>query len=301
MPKMCKIIDLEQGSPEWLAFRKDKIGGSDAPIIMGESPWATPENLIKRKLGLIPDQFQSPAMKHGKDMEPIARAVLESILCEQLNPVVVQNIQYPWMIASLDGMSLFEDTVVEIKCLRESSPDFKDCMAGIVPKKYWIQCQHIMMCLGIEKMFFFTWHPEYNKLVEVEKDLLFCEQLLKKELAFLHSLENYAHSTKIMQTERWSSISDEIKEIDARLKAFEEKTKADQARLDLLKAEMITLAEGEDASGYGVSLKKVVVSGKIEYDKIPELKAIDLSQYRKPPTIYYKVRVEKDGDRENAI
>src|SRR5581483_972237 len=33
------IVDLRQGTQEWLGWRNQGIGASDAPIIMGENPW----------------------------------------------------------------------------------------------------------------------------------------------------------------------------------------------------------------------------------------------------------------------
>src|SRR5690606_2655687 len=36
------LVDLEQGSPEWLAWRAEGIGASDAATIMGENPYQTP-------------------------------------------------------------------------------------------------------------------------------------------------------------------------------------------------------------------------------------------------------------------
>jgi len=34
-----KVVDLEQGTPQWLAWRRAGIGASEAPVIMGLSPW----------------------------------------------------------------------------------------------------------------------------------------------------------------------------------------------------------------------------------------------------------------------
>ena len=44
-----KLVSVEQGSKEWLALRNNKIGASDAPIIMGESSWTTPFQLWQIK------------------------------------------------------------------------------------------------------------------------------------------------------------------------------------------------------------------------------------------------------------
>ena len=38
-------IELTQNTPEWLEFRRKKIGASDAPIILEVSTWKTPYQL----------------------------------------------------------------------------------------------------------------------------------------------------------------------------------------------------------------------------------------------------------------
>ena len=40
-----------QGTSEWLENRKNHIGASDAPVVMGVSPWDTPYKLWENKLG----------------------------------------------------------------------------------------------------------------------------------------------------------------------------------------------------------------------------------------------------------
>ncbi len=44
---------LIQNTPEWHAFRRKRIGASDAPVIMGISPWKTPYQLwIEKTSGI---------------------------------------------------------------------------------------------------------------------------------------------------------------------------------------------------------------------------------------------------------
>ena len=42
--------ELVQQSEEWLEFRRSRIGASDAPIIMGVSPWKTHYKLWVEKI-----------------------------------------------------------------------------------------------------------------------------------------------------------------------------------------------------------------------------------------------------------
>ena len=68
---------LQQNTNEWLEFRRNKIGSSDAPIIMGKSPWKTPHQLWEEKMGIKDSFFESQAMRRGKDLEPEARTAFE--------------------------------------------------------------------------------------------------------------------------------------------------------------------------------------------------------------------------------
>src|SRR5271167_4178879 len=70
---MPKMIDLSQGSDDWLLWREKGIGGSDAPIILEESPWSSAYKLWLQKSGRIPRTKETPAMRHGKDTEPLIR------------------------------------------------------------------------------------------------------------------------------------------------------------------------------------------------------------------------------------
>jgi len=70
---------MEQGTPEWLEMRKNYLGASDAPIVMKVSPWSTPFQLWRKKLGLVEDEPENDNIRYGKAMEPIARKAYENI------------------------------------------------------------------------------------------------------------------------------------------------------------------------------------------------------------------------------
>ena len=95
---------LIQQSQEWLDYRKSKIGASDAPVIMGVSPWCTPYKLWMQKNDLIPDTYKSRAMSRGIAMEDTARAFFSLETGVLVEPSVVVHSDLDWMIASLDGL-----------------------------------------------------------------------------------------------------------------------------------------------------------------------------------------------------
>ncbi len=44
------LLDLTQRSDEWLKWRDNGIGASDAPTIMGETRWKPPDSLLREKV-----------------------------------------------------------------------------------------------------------------------------------------------------------------------------------------------------------------------------------------------------------
>ena len=106
---------LIQQSNEWLELRKNKIGASDAPVIMHVSPWKTPYQLWEEKLGLK-ESFSSSAMKRGLEMEESARKAFEKETGLVVFPQVLFHKEHEWMMASLDGIDIEGKNIVEIKC-----------------------------------------------------------------------------------------------------------------------------------------------------------------------------------------
>jgi len=49
-------VILRQNTPEWLEVRKTKLGASDAPAILGISPYKTAYQLFLEKMGLVQDE-----------------------------------------------------------------------------------------------------------------------------------------------------------------------------------------------------------------------------------------------------
>ena len=143
---MAIELNLEQGSQEWLEFRRTKRMASETPAIMGASPWQKPKDVLKAKRG--EDAKTNYAMRRGQELEPVARNVYEGIV-GVLRPAVFVSGDYG---ASLDGIDLFNELIVEIKCpMKGKTSDlWKQAENGEIPTHYALQMQHQMMVTGIE-------------------------------------------------------------------------------------------------------------------------------------------------------
>lgn len=137
---------IKQNTPDWEEARRNKIGASDAPIILGESPWCTPWLLWMRKKKLLPDQKVNEAMKRGNEMEGKARKAFEKASGLLMEPKVV--FYGDDFMASLDGITMEEDAIVELKC--PSKEVHEMARVGKIPPYYMIQVQHQLMCTKLQ-------------------------------------------------------------------------------------------------------------------------------------------------------
>src|SRR5208337_1949303 len=135
-----QFIDCEQGSQEWLDLRKTKITATDAPAIMGVSPWKTKIKCYKEKIGEIENVVKSERMQRGLDLEPIARELFTIRTGIEMFPRVVVR---DWAMASLDGLSIMGHKILEIKC--PGPKDHELALCGKIPEYYFPQLQHQMM------------------------------------------------------------------------------------------------------------------------------------------------------------
>ena len=126
---ICRIVmDRSEGDrEEWLARRREGIGGSDASAILGLNPWRSPLAVAvdKKGLALEAEDEESDAMRYGRRMEePILtwfKEDYESIEGRAIEvyraPHMYASEHRPWQIADIDGLCVVDGVTggVEIK------------------------------------------------------------------------------------------------------------------------------------------------------------------------------------------
>jgi len=180
--KLYSIVNIEQGTTEWLDWRMQGIGASDAPAIMGENPWKTPKRLLKEKLegsNLRPNE----AMKRGITLEPEARRSYEQKVGVQVPPICIQSNKYSWLRASLDGLSEDGNLIVEIKC--GESVYRKSASSGEVPVYYYGQLQHMLAIINLPCIDFWCYLPDRPEVhLAISKDDAYIKRLIQAEHSF---------------------------------------------------------------------------------------------------------------------
>jgi len=291
-----EIINLEQGTEEWLAFRREHIGASDAAAVLGIDPWKGPQALLEEKLSLrtVPS---NPHMLRGKQLEEPARDVYVRKTGYKVKPVVIKSKEYPWMIASLDGITEDFKHGVEIKC--PSPGSFEKALAGIVPQNYMAQLQHQMACCGLDFIDYFCYTPTSDVTLRVQRNDEYIKKLIERELEFYECMtfrkgpEVLEKRLLQMESEAWEQncknvvipIMKRKEELLHELSSIEEQEKA-------FKSTLVELSGNQSASGAGVTLLKQERRGTIDYESIPELRGVDLEKYRKKTITFWKLRLE---------
>jgi len=176
------IVNLEQGTPAWLAWRGQGIGASDAPTIMGENPWKSAAQLLKEK---CEGKSGGPnaAMARGTALEPEARKRYESRSGVCVVPACLQSVKHEWLRASVDGLCVKGSAVVEIKCgesvYRNSS------MTRKVPDYYVGQLQHILAVTDLPSIDFWCYLPGRPEVhLKMSRDDGYIQRLLEAEALF---------------------------------------------------------------------------------------------------------------------
>ena len=175
-----KII---QGTPEWHEFRSRHLNASDAPAMMGESPYKTRDELLREKAtGVAADVSEETQRRFdaGHRFEALARPLAEKIIGEELYPVTGSSDRFS---ASFDGMTMMGDVIFEHKTLNAAlaaiSPDEQ------LPLHYRIQMEHQLMVSGAEKCLFMAskWDGG-DQLIESRHWWYFPDLLLRESIVF---------------------------------------------------------------------------------------------------------------------
>lgn len=281
-----KFVNLEQQSPEWKEFRRYKIGSSDAAAIMNQSPFETPFQLWERHIFKL-EKESSPAMKRGIELEPKARQWVNDLLRFNYQPAVIQSIEYPDLIASLDGYCFMDGMhqILEIKCPNQK--DHEEALSRKVPAHYWPQLQHQMMVAGVDSMLYVSYDGNDGIAFSVSRDYDYCEKLLSSEMAFLACLTNFEPPAYIDRD--WIEINDpSLNVIASRLKEVNEELESLLSEKESLESQLKSCISHPRTKIGDIKAQKIDRAGNIDYSKIEILKTIDLEQYRKPMVSYWR-------------
>lgn len=147
-----EVINLVQGSAEWLEHRRKYFNSSDAPAMLGVSKYKTHDQLLHEyATGIVPevDPATQKRFDDGHQFEAWARPVAEKIVGEELYPVVGI---YGKLSSSFDGLNMMETINFEHKSLND---DIRACESiNDLDLMYLVQMEQQHMVSGCQKTLF---------------------------------------------------------------------------------------------------------------------------------------------------
>ena len=142
MKKLVSTLNLDK--QEWLRYRKQGIGGSDAGAVCGLNPYRTAMQVYQDKTTDTIEEIDNEAMRQGREFEDyVARRFMEATgkKVRRANAMFYDEAN-PFMLADVDRMVVGENAGLECKT---ASPYMADKWEdGRIPLSYQVQCYHYM-------------------------------------------------------------------------------------------------------------------------------------------------------------
>lgn len=274
------VFKTESGSPdspEWHAWRRAGIGGSDAPVIAHDAalftkapPWMDTINglyLVKlgqRESNVDPNNW---AIRRGRENEAPALALLEQRLGIRFSPGFGEMDSYEFIRSSFDGLSFEMDALAEIKVPGQKVHNL--AKFGRVVDYYKPQIAHQALtawghpdCWSDQMTYFASYQPETSEIAIVDKPAkdyrALAEKLLVAECKFWERVQQSSAPCG----QQW------LDEAARYIKASEALDLA-KKEVDSIKAGLIgLLGTSKKIEGGGVTAFRSPRVGAVDYTKL---------------------------------
>lgn len=149
----CIKHKIPSSRENWKNDRLKGIGGSDAAIALGISPWKSQYTLWCEKTGRINNDTDNEAMRLGRDLEDYVakRFSEETGKNVRKSSFSFQSKEHPFMLANVDRLIVGEDAGLECKTTSALTKTKYD--KGDIPIQYYVQCMHYMAVTGKKKWY----------------------------------------------------------------------------------------------------------------------------------------------------
>lgn len=312
------IVNFEQGSDEWLEWRKGGVTSTDAVVILDRSPYKTIWRLWAEKSGFATpvDISMNPLVRRGNQLEPIAREKFSKYLGEKLTPACVELESDPRYRASLDGIT-GNGRPAELKCPSEKT--WLDVLANKKEseayKLYVYQVQHALMVTEADmgwlvfyfdnKMIVFDVYPEQETHDEIKlkgenfiSDVKNKKEPKKDPLLDLYIPKDNDANDWIVEAEQYRMWYAESQELKLRMDELKQKQ---NKHLEVMKSMM---GEYYHAEFCGVMVTRYKSKGKVNHNKLINDYGISddtLEQYRGESSERCRVTVTNSVVPKNIV
>lgn len=303
-----KEINLIQGTPEWHSWRKNGVGGSDAAVVLHNSPYTSLYDLYALKTGHTKPEEPSSGKQFifakGLETEALVRPILEARIGCPLPPACGEHEEFPILRASLDGFNAERNIAAEIKLVGQAA--FEMAQEGMIPPHYYDQCQHNLLVTGAETLFYacataFDGNNEEKiAVVEMKPDKTWQDKYLPAVSDFWARVERLdpppktppMQGTIIVENEGLRALASRYATLKAQALRIENEIEEVGTQLKSV------VAPNTDGKYYfldtNISITAYKREGNIQYAKIPEVKNLPqetLEKYRGKAAFVTKINV----------
>lgn len=174
--------------------RKEGLGASDTPIIMGYSTYKTPYQLYLEKIGLIDATDELTEQQYwGNALEPIIiKRFAEENDVKVTFPDTIYHPDYPFIFANLDGWIESLGAVIEIKATNAwQRKEWDMALTDGIPLTYLIQVAKQCLVTNASRGYcaVLIGGMEYKQFI-YERDAALEDLILKADLDFWECVQN---------------------------------------------------------------------------------------------------------------
>ena len=181
---------------EWLEYRRQGIGGSDAAAILGVSPFATARDLYYDKLKVVSygeDESNWVAKKIGHLLEDLVAEIFHKKIGYPIYQIhkMFRHPTYDYMLADIDYFVTLpngETAILEIKTTNYNAKEhwWQDGKE-VVPINYEVQGRHYMCVMNINHVFYCCLYGNNEDEViirHIERNMDYEQELIALESNF---------------------------------------------------------------------------------------------------------------------
>ena len=299
---MSRVLDIEQGSDEWLQWRLERCMSSDASVIMGSTPsyytirtWA---DLREARAGFRkePSSYAEYLFREGHRKEELARKYLNSsglIDVFEFKPACltseIDGIEFGTSLDCYNGLDIW----VEIKCPRDERSKRWEFVRGgsdnprsLIQDHDWWQMVHQAAIINMESAtgYYMVYDSNQNNaIIEVPWD-----ELMKDWPRLLGEWKRFeSGETQFPVGDDWIAAAQAWYAIKGKYDMV-------QGELDAARDKLLSLGSGVYEN---IEVKKKKRAGSVDWKKFASDKGIsdeELKTYKKRDSHYMEVTIKKE-------
>lgn len=312
------IINLDQRTDAWKAWRNQGVTATDSTVILGASPYKTPWRLWAEKVGKIlpPDLSKNPNVQRGVALEEEARLLFQNKHLTCVMPACAECDVDSIFRASFDGLTPLNEPV-EFKCPGEKvlMEVRTEGLKAKTVQMYSVQVQHQMLVSGSNRGWLVFYDSTTKELIEfeIQRDETIIKRLLAEGRKFYECVTKKIEPPKdplrdaFLPAEgeermRWIAAARDFAQADREIEALQARINQLTLSRDEAKEKLIGMMGNNALADFaGVSLTRSAVKGRVDYAKLLE-KVVgrepteeEIESVRSKPTErWYVKRVDRD-------